>query len=197
MRRAALTLVLVAGCHAASSAPAPSGLVVHVSLATAPTTSDVAIASIALRLASLTAVSDRSAGDARATASDVTLGLGDATDLTLPSAPPGLYSAVDTALGTPAGIDVQAVWNAARVHATVASTPFDIGCPTPARLDPGQRVELTLRADPAGWFDGMDLGDAVGDIDDNGIVISSDDNRDLAQTLVANVIASFTLDCGP
>jgi hypothetical protein len=165
-------------------------------LATAPTTSDVAIASVALHLSALTAVSDRSAADARATASDVALGLGDASDLTLPAAPPGLYSAVDTELASP-GVDVQAVWNAARVHATLASTPFDVGCPTPARLDPGQRVELTLHADPAAWFDGIDLGDAISDVDDNGIVISSDDNRELALTLAANVVASFTLDCGP
>ena len=199
MRFVALVLALAAaGCHGASNAPAPRGLVVHVSLATAPTASSVAIASVALNLPALTAVSDRSAADTRATSSDVALGLGDATDLPLPSAPPGLYSAVDTQLDSAAGIglDVQAVWNAARVHATVASTPFDIACATPVRLDPGQQAQLTLHADPAGWFDGVDLTDAVGDVDDNGIVVSADDNEELAQTLVANVVASFTLDCG-
>ena len=198
MRLYALPLALtLAGCHAASSAPAPSGLVIHVSLATAPTSSDVAVASVALSLPSLTAVSDRSAADARATSSDVMLGLGDSADLALPSAPPGLYSAVDTQLGNAAGIglELQAVWNAARVHATVTSPPFDVGCPTPVRLDPGHQALLTLRVDPASWFDGLDLQDAIGDADDNGIVISADDNLDLAQTLVANAVASFALDC--
>jgi hypothetical protein len=190
-------MLALAGCHAASSTPPPSGLVVHVSLATAPTNGNVAIASVALSLPALTAVSDRSAGDARATSSDVTLGLGDSTDLTLPSAPPGLYSAVDTQLGSPAGIglELQAVWNAARVHATITSPPFDVGCPTPVRLDPGHQAQLTLHVDPASWFGGIDLMDAVGDVDDNGIVISADDNQDLAQTLVSNAVASFTLDC--
>jgi hypothetical protein len=196
MRFCALLLAL-AGCHAASSAPPPSGLVVHVSLATAPTSSDVAVASVALSMPALTAVSDRSASDARATSSNVMLGLGDTTDLMLPSAPPGLYSAVDTQLGNAAGIglELQAVWNAARVHATVTSTPFDVGCPTPVRLDPGHQATLTLHVDPASWFAGIDLHDATGDADDNGIVISADDNLDVAQTLVANAVASCTLDC--
>ena len=74
-------------------------------------------------------------------------------------------------------------------------SPFDVGCPSPVRLDPGQRAQLTLGADPTSWFDGLDLGSAASDVDDNGIVISDDDNRPLAMALRANVLASFALDC--
>ena len=196
MRLAALLLVF-AGCHSAPPAPAVAGLTMHVALATAPTNGDVAIASAAMHLGSVVAVSDRSADDARAAMSDIDLALGDARDLTLPSAPPGLYSAVGARLGGSAdlGLDVQAVWHTARVHASLSATPFDVGCATPVRLDPGRRAQLDLRADPASWFAGIDLGSATSDVDDNGIVISDDDNRPLATALLANVLASFTLDC--
>lgn len=196
MRSLALLLAL-AGCHAASAPPAAGGLAVHVALATASTDSDVAIASVALHFGRVVAVSDRSASDARATLSEIELGLGDAQDLTLPSAPPGMYSAVDAQLGSSSddGLDVQAVWNEVRVHATLSATPFDVSCPSPARLDPGRRVALDLRADPASWFHGLDLTTLVSDVDDEGIVISDDDNRTAAMALRNNVLASFTLDC--
>lgn len=197
MRFAVLALVL-AGCHpAAPVAPSGGGLTVDVALATAATDGDVAVASVALELGQIVAVSDRSAGDARATISDLELGLGDTRTLAMPVAPPGIYSAIDAELGTSSedGVVVQAVWNQVRVHVTLTETPFDVACPTPARLDPGARVALTLRADPASWFDGIDLAGAASDADDEGIVISDDDNRTLAAALRANVLASFTLDC--
>jgi hypothetical protein len=198
MRLVALTLAL-AGCHASTAAPPAGGLAVHMSLASGTTTSDVAVASIGLHLSAITAVSDRSADDARAALSDVDLAMGDSADLTLPMAPLGLYSAVDVRLGGSAdvGLDVQAVWHAARVHAMLTATSFDVGCASPVWLDPGRRARLSLRADPAGWFAGLDLGSAKSDEDDNGVVISDDDNRPLASALAANVVASFTLDCAP
>jgi hypothetical protein len=152
-----------------------------------------------MHLSALRAVSDRSAADPRAAASDVDLMLGDGVDLPLAAAPPGLYSAVDALLGSPAdiGLDVQAVWNSARVHATLSAAPFDVDCPTPVALDPGHGARLTVQIDPSGWFDGIDLGNATSDPDDAGIVISDDDNVPLADALTANVIASFTLDCAP
>jgi hypothetical protein len=202
MRLAALTLavtVVLGGCHATTPAPPAAGLGVHVALATAPTGSDVAIASVAMHLSALRAVSDRSAVDPRAAATDVDLELGDSVDLDLPSAPPGLYSAVDALLGSSAdlGLDVQAVWHMARVHATLVSAPFDVGCATPVQLEPGHRARLSVQIDPALWFDALDLGNAASDPDDAGIVISADDNRPLATALLANVMASFTLDCAP
>jgi hypothetical protein len=199
MRLAVLTLALAAGCHASTSAPTASGLTLHVGLATASTASDVAIASVALHLVELRAVSDRTATDPRALRTGIDLALGDTRELALPAAPPGLYSAVDLVLGAGAdtGLDVQAVWHAARVHATLVSTPFDVGCPDPVRLDPGHAARLTIQIDPAGWFDGLDLGSAASDPDDTGIVISADDNRDLAAQMIANIMASFTLDCAP
>lgn len=196
MRLVALTLAL-AGCHASTAAPAAGGLTLHVALATASTASDVAVASVALHLIGLRAVSDRTSSDPRATSSDIDLALGDTKDVSLPTAPPGLYSAVDAVLGSDAdtGLDVQAVWHTARVHATLVSTPFDVGCADPVRLDPGHAARLDMQIDPATWFDGLDLGSAASDPDDTGIVISADDNRPLATALMANVTASFTLDC--
>ena len=196
MRLVALTLAL-AGCHAATTAPAVGGLTMHVAVATAPTGSEVAIASVSMHLAQLVAVSDRSAIDARAALADVDLALGDSSDLALPNAPPGLYSAVGARLGGSAdtGLDVQAVWHSARVHATLVSSPFDVGCPSPVRLDPGHRAQLLVHVDPSSWFAGLDFGNATTDPDDAGIVISADDNRPLATALLANVMASFSLDC--
>jgi hypothetical protein len=92
---------------------------------------------------------------------------------------------------------VQAVWHAARVHATLVSAPFDIRCATPVQLDPGHAARLTVQVDPSSWFAGVDLGSAASDPDDSGVVISSDDNQPLAAALLANVMASFTLDCAP
>jgi hypothetical protein len=198
MRFVALLLAL-AGCHTSTPPPAPAGLTLHVALATASTASDVAIASAAMHLVELRAVSDRTATDARATSSDIDLALGDAKDLALPSAPPGLYSAVDALVGSAAdsGLDVQAVWHTARVHVTLVSAPFDVDCANPVRLDPGHAARMEVQIDPASWFDGLDLGNAASDPDDTGIVISADDNRDLAAAMLANVMASFTLDCAP
>ncbi|HEX8953241.1 MAG TPA: hypothetical protein VF945_15410 [Polyangia bacterium] len=191
--------VVLGGCHASSTPPPAAGLLLHVALATAPTGSEVAIASAAMHLSALRAVSDRSATDPRAAASELDLALGDSLDVALPSAPPGLYSAVDAQLGSSAdiGLDVQAVWHMARVHATLESAPFDVGCAMPVALDPGHRARLDVQIDPAGWFAGLDLANATADPDDAGIVVSADDNRPLAAALLANVTASFTLGCAP
>lgn len=192
-----LALLALGGCHGSLATPPASGLTLHVALATAPTGSDVAIASVALHLSALRAVSDRSAVDARAAASEVDLQLGDRADLALPSAPPGLYSAVDAILGSAAstGLEVQAVWNMARVHAAIPTATFDVGCATPVALDPGHRARLDVQIDPASWFDRLDLAGATSDPDDAGIVISADDNSPLMAALLANVTASFTLAC--
>ena len=160
MRWLALLFAL-SGCHAATTAaPAAGGLVMHVALATAPTDGDVAIASASLHFGELVAVSDRSAADPRAAMSESRSSSAIPATSALPAAPPGIYSAVDTRLGTSAvaGLDVQGVWNGVRLHATLRGAPFDVACATTAGLEPGRRVELTLRADPAGWFDGVDLG---------------------------------------
>jgi hypothetical protein len=199
MRIAALLTFALAGCHAAATPPATSELTMHVTLAAAPTDSDIAVASVAMHLTHLRAVSDRSAVDSRAAANDIDLGLGDSADLALPGAPPGLYSAVDVLLGSAAdtGLDIRGVWNAARVHVTLTSTPFDVRCVEPVRLEPGQRAQLTVHIDPTSWFAGVQLGNAASDPDDSGVVINADDNWDLAQAVLANVMASFTVDCAP
>ena len=198
-RSTILAALLVAGCHGGTTTPPPGGLTLHVELATAPTGSDVAIASAALHLSALRAVSDRSAVDPRAAAADVDLQLGDSVDVPLPSAPPGLYSAVDAILGSSAdtGLELQAVWNMARVHAAITTAAFDVGCAAPVSLEPGKGARLDVRIDPARWFDGLDLAGATSDPDDAGIVITADDNRPMMMALLANVTASFTLDCAP
>lgn len=196
--RFAVLLLALAGCHASTPiAPAAAGLTLHLEVATAPTGSAVAIASVAMHLAQLRAVSDRTADDPRAAATDIDLALGDGKDLPLAQAPPGLYSAVNALLGSSAdsGLDVQAVWHSARVHATLVSSPFDIGCADPVRVEAGHAARLALQIDPAGWFAGLDLSNATTDPDDAGIVISADDNRPLAAALLTNVMASFTLGC--
>jgi len=192
-------VAVVAGCHGSTTPPPAGGLTLHVALAAPPTDSDVAIASVALHLSALHAVSDRSAVDPRAAASDVDLALGDSVDLALPSAPPGLYSAVDALLGSSAdtGLELQAVWHMARIHATITTASFDVACATPVSLDPGHRARLDVQIDPASWFAGLDLAGATSDPDDAGIVISADDNRPLELALLANVTASFTLGCAP
>ena len=195
--RLCLLVVALAGCHASSAAPAAGGLTVHLTLATASIDSDVAIASVALRLGQMVAVSDRSDDDPRAVLGELELGLGDTRDVTLPTAPPAIYSAVDAELGsaTEDGLTVEAVWNSVAVHASLPTAPFDVGCRSPAELAPGRRVALTFSADPTSWFDGLDLSTAVTDTDDDGIVIGDDDNHPMDQALLANVLASFALDC--
>jgi hypothetical protein len=198
MRHVWLALFLV-GCGGSKPAAPAGGLAVHVQLSPSTVSNEVAIASAMLHVATLTAASDRAAADPRATASALELTLGGAADASLPTAPPGLYATVDARLGDSgeAAIDVQGVWHTARVHATIAAVAFDVGCQSPVRLDPGQKALLTLRSDPASWFAGIDLSAVASDVDDNGIVISDDDNRDLAKQLVADVVGSFALDCAP
>ena len=170
----------------------------EVALATASTDSDVAIASVAMELGEIVAVSDRSAGDARATLFNLELGArrhpraGACRWRRRASTAPSTCSSARRAK-TPSS--VQAVWNAVRVHVTLGRRRSTSAVRARSRLDPGARVALTLRADPASWFDGIDLGAAASDADDEGIVISDDDNRPMAETLRGNVLASFALDC--
>jgi hypothetical protein len=201
MRALALCLV-AAGCQGAANraAPAAPSLAVHVAFA-APASSDgkLQIAAAELHLAAVTAVSDRSASDERARLRDVDLSMGAGTDALLSPAPPGLYSSVNALLGGSdgVGVDLAGAFGSTSLHVTLASAPFVVACPTAVRLDPDGRVQLSLRADPSHWFDGVDLTTAISDSDDEGILLSSDDNRVLADGVLANVIASFRLDCAP
>jgi hypothetical protein len=193
-------LVLAAGCHGSSSATtplAPPSLALQLSLA-APTPANdmLQIATAGLHVRSLMAVSDRSADDPRASLADLDLSMGDR--LTEPLAPPpGLYSSVNLVLDGEAGIGIElaGAWNGAGLHVQLASGPFDVACPTPARLDPGQHITLALRTDPGAWLAGVDLTQALSDADDDGILLSDDDNRALGARVLANVLASFALDC--
>jgi hypothetical protein len=198
MRARSMALVLaLAGCGGAPSvASKPYGLSLSALLA-APQSQRVSIANVQLRLAAVSAVSDRSSGDPRAGVDHLDLAAGAAVEQSWPTAPPGLYSGVSFALGdaVSAGIELTASAGGPSVHVTLSSGPLDAFCPVPALLERGQRVQLTLRADPSSWLDGVDLATAVNDNDDSGLLISSDDNANLGAIVIANVARSFTLDC--
>ena len=94
-----------------------------------------------------------------------------------------------------AGIDIVAVWRAVNVHVTISSGAVEVFCASPAVLQLGQRVRLALDTDPSTWLDGVDLTVAKNDMDDSGLLISSDDNANLGAIVVANVARSFRLGC--
>jgi hypothetical protein len=202
MRAVALGL-LIAGCHGSAmplSIPDPPSLTLHVELAApARPVGDLQIATASLHLRTLSAVSDRVAADGRTTLTDLDLAMGASLDTPISPAPPGLYSAVNAVLDDSAGpgVALAGAWGGLALHVQVASGPFDVDCPQPARLDPGGRIRLGLRADPSHWLDGIDLSAALFDSDDDGIVLSDYDNRAMAQAVLANVIGSLQLDCAP
>jgi hypothetical protein len=194
-------VLFAAACHGSSSSvtpPPPPSLAVHLVFgAPATTPGNLQVAAAGLHLQALTAVSDRSAADPRARLSDLDLAMGGTVDDVLSPAPPGLYSSVNLILDGPDGIgvDLAGAWGQVPLHVQLRTDPFGIACAAPVRLDPGQRLQLALRADPGRWFDGIDLSKAVSDADDDGILLSEDDNHAIAVGVRANVIASFALDC--
>jgi hypothetical protein len=196
MRLALLSSLLV-GCGASQPA-APTALVLHAEFA-APSRSvpRLAVATAALHLVDVVAVSDRSSSDGRARVATLDLPMAGAADVELTRVAPALYSGLEFALGdadTP-GIDVTGALDTQHLHATLSSSAVYVSCPTPLALAPAARVQLDLHVDPSGWFDGLDLASAMTDSDDNGILISSDDNAKLAERLLANALATFVLDC--
>jgi hypothetical protein len=200
MRAVALVL-LAAACHGSSSAltpPTAPSLAMRLSLpAPASTPGNLQVAAAGLHLQTVTAVSDRSADDPRAQLSDVDVAMGASLDAVLSPAPPGLYSSVNVVLDGPDGIgvDLAGAWGHTPLHVELRTDPFAVACAAPVRLDPGQRLQLGLHADPGRWLDGIDLSQAVSDSDDDGILLSEDDNHAIAVAVRANVVASFALDC--
>ena len=83
------------------------------------------------------------------------------------------------------------------LHITVSGGPFDVECALPVSLALGRQIELTLTTDLSRWLDGLDIAAATMDPDDNGILISDDDNAPLGQALVQNFSASLELGCAP
>jgi hypothetical protein len=201
--RALAFCLIAAGCQGSAvlpPVPAPPSLAMRLQFIAPPTpVGDLQIATAGLHLARVTAVCDRAAADPRASLSAVDLSMGASFDAPSSPAPPGLYSSVNAVLDDDAGVGVNiaGAWGGMALHVQVASSPFAIGCPSPVRLEPGQRVQLRLQVDPTHWFDGVDLSTALSDSDDDGIVLSAYDNRGLAAAVLANVIASFQLECAP
>jgi hypothetical protein len=196
VRLLSLALALAA-CHSPPP-PQPAGVTVRIALP-APTgpANGVTISAAQLELVTVSAVSDRAVADPRATMTAVEVALGATVDRSLPSAPPGLYSAVELTAGQglTVGADVAGYWMGQAVHGTVSSGPFDVGCATPIAVEPGTSALLSLGADTASWFAGIDLSLSKTDADDQGILLSDDDNVGLAAVLLSNVVSSFHLDC--
>ena len=202
MRAATLSwavLGLLAGC----GGPAPAsryGILVHAALAplSQPPTG-ISIISAELHLRGVTAFSDRSSADPRAQLASLDLTIAAGADGSLETAPPGLYSGLELAIGDQAtdGIDIVGTWMSLPLHITVSGGPFDVECALPVSLALGRQIELTLTTDLSRWLDGLDIAAATMDPDDNGILISDDDNAPLGQALVQNFSASLELGCAP
>jgi hypothetical protein len=195
--RLALWASLLVGCGASPPA-SPTALGLHAEFA-APSRAapPLSVATAAIHLVDVVAVSDRSSSDGRARVATLDLPMAGATDVELSGVAPALYSGLAFALGdadTP-GIDVAGALGTSHLHATLSSGAVYVSCTTPIALAPAARVHLSLRVDPSGWFDGLDLASASADTDDNGIIISSDDNAGLAERLLASALATFVLDC--
>jgi hypothetical protein len=198
--RAWALLLLLAGCHAAAPAPAQPALLLRLSFAPlSGPAGTVTVTTAVLHLSQLVVVSDRATVDARTQLAAIDLAIGDELSEPLAQAPPGLYSMVNTELDNSdhIGIDVEGLYAGAPLHAMLDGGPFDVACATPVRLDPGMHAQLDLSVDMSGWFDGIDLKQALGDGDDNGLVISEDDNQPLATQLLQRVTQSFRLTCAP
>ena len=198
MRAATLgwaVLVLWAGCGGPAPA-SPYGILVHAGLAPlSQAPAGISIISAALHLRNVTAFSDRSSADPRAKLASLDLAIGAGADGSLAMAPPGLYSGLEFAIGDAStdGIDIVGTFMSLPLHVTVSGGPLDVECSIPVSLGRGRQIELTLAADLSHWFDGLDLGKARTDPDDNGIIISDDDNAPLGQALVGNFSASLEL----
>ena len=200
MRALTLIFTLAAGCHAAPATPTAPVLAVRLSFAAlSGTAGPVTVTTAILHLSWLTAVSDRTAVDARTRVDHIDLAIGDERVEALPQAPPGLYSTVNTQLDSAdhVGVDVSGLYAGNSLHATLDGGPFDVSCPEAVRLDPGMHAELGLSVDLRSWFNGIDLQSVLSDMDDRGIVITDDDNSPLADALMKNVMGSFRLSCAP
>jgi hypothetical protein len=195
-------LFFLVGCGGSppNSPPPAYGLQLRVALAASvPNLPDISVASLRLRLGNLSAVSDRGSNDARARKDFAEVMFGESAELAFDTAPPGLYSAVTSTLGDAGddGLDLVGAVGGENLHVELTGGAFDVRCPNPRSLAPGQRVRLTLTADATHWFDGVDVSSIKSDEDDAGIIINMEDNAPLAFEMLGNVINSFQLECEP
>jgi hypothetical protein len=197
MRTVALAFLLSA-CGSGSSSLPPTTLALHAQFAapSAPTP-NLSVATAELHLYGIEAVTDRSATDGRARVDAIDLAMAGASDDKLSGVAPALYSGVAFALGDTDtfGVDLSGAFGTLKLHATLTAPSVYVSCDAPFELPPGGTVQLTLSADPTHWFDGVDLSTAMSDADDNGIILSSDDNADEAALLLAHVLDTFKLGC--
>jgi hypothetical protein len=197
MRLVAAALLLSA-CGGGSPALPATALGLHVRFA-APSQPNpsVSLATAQLHMLAVEAVSDRSTTDGRARVDEVDLAMAGASDTKLTGVAPALYSGVAFALGNvgDSGVDLTGAVGTNKLHATLSAPSVYVSCDAPLTLDPGGAVQLTLSVDPTHWFDGIDLSTLMVDSDDNGIILSSDDNADTAALLLGHVLETFQLAC--
>ncbi len=192
-----VTLLLASACGNSPHAAQPYDLALHGALLPLGPQGDVAISTVHLHLTGVSAVSDRSSADDRTQVAALDLVPGGAVDRDLPTAPPGLYSAVALTFGDSVepGLQAEAVWHMMPVHVSVYGGPYDVACAQPVSLQLGRRAKLSLQLDSSTWFTNLNLSRTSVDPDDNGIVLSNDDNADVALSLLINVVGSLKLDC--
>jgi hypothetical protein len=200
MRRWWLAIVLLGGCGSTPATPAPTELDLTAELA-APVQlpTGISIAAANLHLSGIHAVSDRSSADPRTRVATLDLAMAGSASANLTAVPPALYSGLSFTLGDSMvpGIDLMGSYKTSRLHATISNAAVYVSCPDPLALAPGTHIGLRLEGDVSHWLDGVDLGTIATDNDDNGIVISQDDNAVMAARIQANVAGSFSLNCLP
>jgi hypothetical protein len=157
---------------------------------------DVTIASARLHLQSLTAVSDRSATDTRASVNAVDLEPGGTNDALLSDAPPGIYSKLVLNIGSFAlpGVLLSGQYKSHPLRVTLWPGDNEVDCDDPAALTPGALVRLALRVSADQWFEGVVFDDQLL-LDDGEIVIGAGYHERLAAQLSENIAASFQLAC--
>ncbi len=189
--------MILSACGNSPQSSEPYDLVLHGALAPLGPQGAVAVSTVHLHLTNVSAVSDRSSTDARALVPSLDLQPGASVDHDLPTAPPGLYSALALDFGDSVepGLMIEAVWNMNPVHVSLYGGPYDVACADPAPLELGRRARLSLSIDSSTWFSTVDLNRTTVDPDDNGIVLSNDDNEQVGNALLINVVGSLKLDC--
>lgn len=197
MRVSLFTVLILSACGNSPHPSQPYDLTLSGALAPLGPQGDVAVSTVHLHLTNVSAVSDRSSSDGRAQVASLDLQPGASVDQDLPTAPPGLYSALALDFGDSVepGLSIEAVWNMMPVHVSLYGGPYDVACDSPAPLELGRRARLSLSIDSSSWFSTVNLRRTSVDPDDNGIVLSNDDNSDVAMSLLINVVGSLKLDC--
>ena len=182
---------------------AGAGLTVEIrGTSSLPVTSDGAsIGTAAIWFQRIEVDGDQGGGSDQTRAEGVGVDIGSDVKVTLPSAPPGLYSLIrvtiaqaDTGAGWPEGLAGQQL--AARATGTLSGRTFEIDDDqngsidlrvTPATLAPGGSLTALIQVDVSSWLTGLSL-DTSGTAP---IVVNHDSSGDALNAFTTNVTASL------